>query len=89
MIKKGIKMKVEQYKKLQELLYDIHRQKDADHIHNLIIKYLEDKQIKDIIVKSMNIDYTDRAVSPMVQLTFILPPEFLKHDIWTIENILK
>lgn len=82
-------MKIE---KLKELLYDIHRKTDYDDIHNLLIKYLEDakdKQLKRIIVKSLKIDYTDRLFPPVVQLNFILPPEFLKHDSWTIENILK
>lgn len=84
-------MIVEQYKKLQELLYDIHRQKDYDHIHNLIEKYLEeakDKQLKSIVVKNMNIDYSDRSTMPMVQLTFLLPQEFLKNKTWTLENVL-
>lgn len=84
-------MKVEQYKKLQELLYDIHRQKDCDHIHNLIVKYLKedkDKQLEKIVVKNMNIDYCDRARGPIVQLTLMLPSEFLLQDTWVIENIL-
>lgn len=88
-MKQGIKMKTE---KLKELLYDIHRKTDYDDIHNLIIQYLEeakDKQSKRIIVKSLKIDYTDRLFPPVVQLSFILPEEFLHHDTWTIENILK
>ena len=77
--------------KLKELLFDIRRRKNYDQIHNLIVKYLEeakDKQLKKIVVKNMNIDYHDRAIEPMIQLTFILPPEFLNNKTWTIENVL-
>lgn len=77
--------------KLKELLFDISRNKNYDDIHNLIVKYLEevkDNQLKNIIVKNMNIDYCDRSTDPIVQLTFILPPELLKHKTWTIDNVL-
>jgi len=77
--------------KLKELLFDIRRQKNYDQIHNLIVKYLEeakDNQAKKIIVKNMNIDYCDRAADPTVQLTMILPSEFLLHDSWIIDNVI-
>lgn len=79
-------------KKLQELLYDIQRNKDLDNIHDLIIEYTEEEQktqAAEIIVGTVSMDLFQKGDKKVeMRMKLEVPIEMMRLKFWTIENVL-